>query len=136
MFSSSLLGAMYRPTITIVQGTNDSAETIIRHSLLSTLAQFFGLTKRLSVTTYSIVRHQGFCFSVALPNRFTRKRNEGTGLSVYENGRRLDHPHSMHEDIRTLGQGRFSHWDDRLYFSTSDNSDPITNGRRYEVVEV
>jgi hypothetical protein len=40
--------------------------------------------------------------------------------------------HSIHTDIATKGKGRFSHWaSDGFIFSTSDNSDPRTNGRRY-----
>jgi hypothetical protein len=30
--------------------------------------------------------------------------------------------------------GRYSHWCDGLIFSTSDNSDPNTNKRRYGIV--
>jgi hypothetical protein len=42
--------------------------------------------------------------------------------------------HSMYADISTKGKGRFSHWTpDGFIFSTSDNSDPNTNGRRYLV---
>jgi len=40
---------------------------------------------------------------------------------------------SAHDDIRTLGQGRWSLWQGQVYFSTSDGSDPTTNGRRYEL---
>jgi FkbM family methyltransferase len=50
---------------------------------------------------------------------------------VLEDGRVLGPGHALHEDIRLLGGGRFSHWESQLYFSTSDNSDPNTNGRRY-----
>jgi SAM-dependent methyltransferase len=39
--------------------------------------------------------------------------------------------HSMHQDIRDLGRGRYSHWYDSLYFATRDNSDPNRNGRKY-----
>jgi LPS sulfotransferase NodH len=39
--------------------------------------------------------------------------------------------HSAHAEIRRVGGGAFSHWRDRLYFSTSDNSDPNLNGRAY-----
>lgn len=58
-------------------------------------------------------------------------------LKIYENGVELNPPHSLHADIRTLGAGRFSHWGGAggssvaLYFSASDNSNPITNGRMY-----
>ena len=38
-----------------------------------------------------------------------------------------------HEDIRTLGKGRYSFWRGTVYFSTPDNSDPRFNGRTYRV---
>ncbi|HEY9195267.1 MAG TPA: pectate lyase, partial [Mucilaginibacter sp.] len=52
-------------------------------------------------------------------------------LQVYENGVALGPAHSVHADIRDIGKGRFSHWSNGLYFSTSDNSSPLTNGRKY-----
>ncbi len=52
-------------------------------------------------------------------------------LRIYENGVELGPAHSRHDDIATKGQGRFSHWGDNLYFSASDNSNPLTNGRSY-----
>jgi FkbM family methyltransferase len=53
---------------------------------------------------------------------------------LLEDDRVLGPPHSLHEDIRVTGNGRYSHWGSRLYFSTSDNSDPNTNGRTYRVL--
>jgi SAM-dependent methyltransferase len=50
---------------------------------------------------------------------------------VYEAGRALGPPHSPHADIRASGSGRFSHWQELVYFSASDGSDPNTNGRAY-----
>ncbi len=52
-------------------------------------------------------------------------------LKIYENGKELGPAHSSHKEIRSIGNGRFSHWENELYFSSSDNSDPRTNGRRY-----
>lgn len=52
-------------------------------------------------------------------------------LRLFENGVELIPAHSNHEDIRKYGLGQFSHWGNTLYFSTSDNSNPLTNGRRY-----
>jgi len=52
-------------------------------------------------------------------------------LKIYENGKELGPAHSLHANIRQSGQGRFSHWETTLYFSASDNSNPVTNGRRY-----
>lgn len=52
-------------------------------------------------------------------------------LRLFENGVELGPAHSVHHDIRAFGLGQFSHWGNTLYFSTSDNSDPLTNGRKY-----
>jgi SAM-dependent methyltransferase len=51
---------------------------------------------------------------------------------LYEDGVPLGPRHSLHEDIRTLGGGRYAHWVHQLYFSTTDHSDPNTNGRSYQ----
>ena len=50
-----------------------------------------------------------------------------------EGSNRLGPAHSLHQEIRDLGGGRFSHWGDGLIFSTSDNTDPRTNNRKYLV---
>jgi len=52
---------------------------------------------------------------------------------LYENGRRLGPAHSQPADVCSAGKGAFVHWGKSLIFSTSDNSDPRTNGRRYHV---
>jgi pectate lyase len=54
-----------------------------------------------------------------------------SNLRLFENGVELHPAHSQHADIRNLGGGRFSHWETTLYFSTSDNTNPVTNGREY-----
>ena len=58
------------------------------------------------------------------------------GLSpaiVYENDVPLTWPNSLHQPIREAGKGRYSLWEGYLYFSSSDNTDPRTNGRVYEL---
>lgn len=53
-------------------------------------------------------------------------------LVLLEDGKPLGPGHSLHQSIRDEGQGHYSHWTRQsLYFSTSDNSDPLTNGRKY-----
>lgn len=57
-------------------------------------------------------------------------------LHVFEDGRELGPGDSIHDDIRKKGLGAYSHWNAQaqgflVYFSTSDNSDPNTNGRTY-----
>jgi hypothetical protein len=56
-----------------------------------------------------------------------------SSLQLFENGRSLGPPHCVHMAIQQEGGGRFSHWGDYLLFSSSDGSDPRTNGYRYEV---
>jgi SAM-dependent methyltransferase len=53
-------------------------------------------------------------------------------LVVYEDGSPLPHPHSSHADIRSLGHGRYVHWQEHLVFSATDNTDPLTNKRSYQ----
>ncbi len=50
---------------------------------------------------------------------------------LFEDGRPLGPAHTVHASIRSAGRGRYSHWQEHLYFSSSDNSDPRKNGRRY-----
>jgi hypothetical protein len=50
-----------------------------------------------------------------------------------EDNQSLGPAHSLHEDIRTLGRGRFSHWYGHVLFSTPDGSDPLTNSRSYRL---
>ncbi|HTE05483.1 MAG TPA: SPASM domain-containing protein [Planctomycetota bacterium] len=52
---------------------------------------------------------------------------------LFEDDVPLPHPGSAHDAIREHGGGRYSVWGKSLYFSTSDGSDPVTNGRRYEL---
>lgn len=55
-------------------------------------------------------------------------------LILLEDGRELGPPHTAHRDIRTLGGGRFSVWENGLlYFAASDNTDPNRNGHHYSV---
>jgi hypothetical protein len=58
-------------------------------------------------------------------------------LRLFEDGKELAPAHSLHALIRTEGKGRWSHWgkpgNRMVLFSSSDNSDPRTNGRRYVV---
>ncbi len=55
-------------------------------------------------------------------------------LVVLENGTPLGPAHTSHGVIRKEGSGTFSHWGEYLWFSSSDNSDISSNGRRYLAV--
>ncbi|MCA6121823.1 hypothetical protein J6500_07905 [Bradyrhizobium sp. WSM 1704] len=54
-------------------------------------------------------------------------------LRLFEDQTELGPAHSSANDIIAHGRGRFVHWSDTIQFSTSDNSDPNTNGRVYRI---
>jgi hypothetical protein len=80
---------------------------------------------------------QGHCWVVHLPDLArwadSQPQQENSTLMIYEDGRPLGPAHSQHDNIRKMGEGRFSHWEEALYFSTSDNTDPNNNGRKYSI---
>lgn len=52
-------------------------------------------------------------------------------LRMLEDSRALSPARAWHSEIRERGAGAFSHWRGHVFFSSSDNSDPRTNGRSY-----
>ena len=56
---------------------------------------------------------------------------EKLSLMLFEDQVRLFPTNVMQSDIRNLGGGGHAFWPELLCFSSSDNSDPNTNGRRY-----
>lgn len=52
-------------------------------------------------------------------------------LILLEDGRLIGHAHSDIDQIKTLGAGRYAHWVNALFFSSSDRTDPRANKRRY-----
>lgn len=82
-------------------------------------------------------RHEaGYCWTVPIRQPGPSDSEQGLGASdlvLYEDHLPLGPRHETHDTIRSLGQGRFSHWKGVLRFSTSDNSDPRANGRDYRI---
>lgn len=56
--------------------------------------------------------------------------------AVFENETVLSPAHQHPILIGEAGNGAFSHWENLLHFSTSDNTDPRSNGRRYTLRRV
>jgi hypothetical protein len=92
--------------------------------------------RRHRSTLTNITPEQGNCWLAHMPAHLPSDAESGSRIQVFEDGRMLGPAHVSHNEIRRLGLGRFSHWDAQLYFSTSDNSDPRNNGRRYNVEEL
>ena len=80
----------------------------------------------------------GHCFTAPTPADAPQgddlDRPDHSSLRVFEDGGELGPPHSLHKDISLEGGGRFSHWGRELMFSSSDGSDPRTNGRSYRML--
>jgi glycosyltransferase involved in cell wall biosynthesis len=107
-----------------------------RLAILSILKRFrILLNKRVVGVLTDIKPEQGYCYTAKIPGWIVSDVNGSSSLRLFENGQPLTMPHSVHSDIRKLGKGRFSHWSYYVYFSTSDNSDPRTNGRTYSFSE-
>ncbi len=58
---------------------------------------------------------------------------QGSSVQVSEASLQLGPQHSLHRKIREEGLGAYHHKAGQLYFSSSDNTDPRANGRRYLV---
>lgn len=69
--------------------------------------------------------------AVLAPLADSNEVSQRSPLRLFENGKLLEPAHALHFRIRGVGQGAFSHWQNQLLFSTSDNSNPNCNGRTY-----
>lgn len=70
-------------------------------------------------------------YAAVIPFADEPREGAPSRTAIYEDGRLLGAGHSSFGDIRDLGRGRFLHLNGPVYFSSTDNSDPNTNGRRY-----
>lgn len=77
----------------------------------------------------------GHCYIAVLPGYLLSDLGSHSSLHLFEDESELGPAHAPHDEIRSAGGGRFAHWGPRLYFSTSDNTDPRNNGRSYRVEE-
>jgi hypothetical protein len=100
-----------------------------------------GLPYRAIVDRHAISVVGGQAYAAPLPNSWPfqlasdmPETPESSVLQLYEDGRRLGPDHTAHEQIRRIGRGAYSHWGGALIFSTSDGSDPRSNGHTYYVV--
>jgi predicted O-methyltransferase YrrM len=80
------------------------------------------------------VHVDGFCWKAreSIPGGDSDQLDWKSCLVLSENGRRLGPSGCIQlSDISTYGRGRFRHWKDEIFFSTSDGSDPSLNGNSY-----
>jgi hypothetical protein len=90
---------------------------------------------RSALVPSSFRLESGHCYVASLPRHLPCDEYSASTLRLREDGHPLGPGHCSHDEVRRLGGGRYSHWGSLLYFSSSDNSDPSSNGRSYDVVE-
>lgn len=98
----------------------------------------------VTLSNNSFVADSGCAYVTLLPKIRTNPLLEVIGdpdgnpqasdTTLYESGKALGPSRAQHDVIRQHGSGAFSHWGNFLYFSSSDCSSPVTNGREYSVV--
>jgi|GEM_PF-5617907 2-polyprenyl-3-methyl-5-hydroxy-6-metoxy-1,4-benzoquinol methylase len=83
----------------------------------------------------ALVHDQGQGYRCVLPASLppgdAAEAPERSKLLLMEEELPLGPGHAMHDRIRSAGHGRWSHWGRTLFFSSSDGSDPRSNGRHY-----
>ena len=81
---------------------------------------------------------EGHAYKAALPSLANLSDSNAklfySPASLCEDNEILGPPHTFHAEIVKTGFGRFSHFGDSVIFSSSDNSDPNSNGRQYVIV--
>ena len=104
------------------------------------LAIWFAPSIDATIPSSTISAEQGAAYTAPIPpaTRFpyslpsdTSAAPKSSRLLLFEDGKALGPAHVVHADIRVSAGGRYSHWNDAIYFSASDGSDPRTNGRTY-----
>jgi len=98
---------------------------------------------------YRTVQKEGlYGYTIDLPHYYTYLAYPNSpkslfSLRLYEDGKLLGFPNSSKESISNKGMGRYLQYlfvqysfvcQPKLTFSTSDNTDPRTNGRTYKIV--
>ena len=82
----------------------------------------------------------GYGYIARLPAHFPlgdrEDQLENSGVVLFQDGIRLGPSHAVHAEIREKGAGRYSHWQDVIYLSARDNSDPRTNGCRFHALHL
>ncbi len=119
----------------------------IPYSLIGHKREYHGLTglgqleKKLSYLEYKIPNNEisaekGFCYTYSFKTMASKMFTYAdiySNLAIYEDGQQLSFGNAVHDDIRTLGRGHYSMWPECIFFSSSDNSDPRTNGNVYSI---
>ncbi len=100
---------------------------------LAALFRTYAVPEDALLLARPFARDDRHCFLASLPSEWESDATGASPVRLFEDGLPLGPEQAGHDDIRTLGHGRYSHWGSTLFFSASDNSDPNRNGRHYAV---
>lgn len=90
--------------------------------------------ERRTVEPGKIQHRDGFMYAYFTgDNRISDTNYRDYPAYLYEDGSLLYQPHESQSFIAELGRGSYILKEKFLFFSASDNSDPETNGRKYEL---
>ena len=95
-----------------------------------------GQTQRYTIVPKNFTHVEGFAYllGIDLGEDGYKEGNKKSHLRLFEDGKELGPIDHYHRNIIDKGEGRYSHWSRAsLYMSASDNSDPRSNGRKYEI---
>jgi ABC-type polysaccharide/polyol phosphate transport system ATPase subunit len=90
-------------------------------------------TNEIILDPATFYHDSGFCWQTQVSvDGDNVDRSTKSQYILFENGKpTAGEGHAEHDLIRKVGRGLFSHWGKSLYFSSSDNSNPSSNGRSY-----
>ena len=104
---------------------------IVHYRGISGLPYFLWGEKKISQPT--ITYKEGNLYVADLgDNRLSSHLHPSAGR-LFEDGEKLGPANANRSEIRSKGKGRYVFLEENLYFSSSNNSNPITNGRIYSI---
>src|SRR5262245_14288735 len=80
----------------------------------------------------------GYAYKSSIPELShlsdTTEKGTYSRAIICEGDHQIGPAHTQWVEITQRGFGRFSHYNDAVVFSSSDNTDPNSNGRQYKIV--
>jgi hypothetical protein len=100
----------------------------LHHLLLNSLRG--GVPRTVSLR--DLRPNEGHCYTVTVDEDLPDDSNASSTIVLFEDGKSLPRWHCRTgKIIATEGRGTYMHIGRTIYFATSDNSSPLTNGRKY-----
>src|SRR5689334_16431667 len=87
----------------------------------SFMTAFLRRKDRKALAPEAIAHQSGHSYVIEINTQLSSDADGVSPYSLHENGQPLPFGHALHDDIRSKGAGRYSHWQKWLVFSTSDN---------------